>query len=79
MQPVDSAQSLSIIQCCLKAYIGDDQIEIIGRIWNEMKMQNIFNVQHYTEMMRFYRNKQMSNEVERIFDEMIDANVKPNV
>lgn len=76
---VDNTQALEILRCCTYARVDQNQSDVINNIWNELKKNdNQFQIQHYNCMLQFARDKANVKRVQEIFDEMVNANVKPN-
>lgn len=78
-QKVDSTQALEILRCCSYARIDQNQSDVINNIWNELKKHdNQFQIQHYNCMLQYARDTANLKYVQQIFDEMVNANIKPN-
>lgn len=77
-QHIDSVQSLHILKCCTKDLIDENQSDTVNEIWNELKQQNKFQVQHYNCYLRFAKDKRDAKCAQDSFDEMIKAGIKPD-
>lgn len=75
---VNITQSLNILQYCVNGKFRNDPSPIVNEIWQQIKRQTSPTIQHYTAMMQFCQEWRNSKELQAIFDEMIEANIKPN-
>lgn len=77
-QPIDSSHTLEILRCCSHAQTMQTQSHLVHNIWNELKQQNEFQVEHYNYYLRFATDKRDSKCAQNVFDEMVEAGIKPN-
>lgn len=75
---VDINQTLNILRYCANGKFHNDPSPIVNEIWHQLKRQNAPKMQHYIAMMQFYQACQKPAELQAIFDEMIEAKIKPN-
>lgn len=75
---VDINQSLNILRYCVNGKFRNDPSPIVKEIWHQLKRQNAPTIQHYIAMMQFCQEWRNLAELQAIFDEMIEAKIKPN-
>lgn len=75
---VNITQSLNILRYCVNGKFRNDPSPIVNEIWKQIKRQTSPTIQHYIAMMQFCQEWRNSEELQAIFDEMIEANIKPN-
>lgn len=78
-EKVDSVQALEILRCCSYARLEQNQTNLVNSIWNELKKQNNqFQIQHYNCLLQFARDKANTKLAQQVFDEMAEADIKPD-
>lgn len=75
---VDNNLSLDILRYCANGEFHNDPSPIVNEIWNQLKIQNEPKAKHYIAMMQFCQKWRNSVKTQTIFNEMIEAKIKPN-
>lgn len=79
-EKVDSDEALEILRCCSFARIEQNQSKIVNNIWDELKKhENQFQIQHYHCMLQFAKDKADAQRAQQLFDEMVNAAIKPDM
>lgn len=75
---IDGDQAFEILNYCCHTNQNMNS-KVIESIWEELKKQdNVYQLQHYNLLLYIARSRNDSKFAQNIFDELINANIKPN-
>lgn len=77
-RPADSVEALELLRCCTQARTGPNQTDIVHDIWKELKRHNRFQIEHYSYLLQFAKDKRNTQLAQEIFDEMIKDGIRPD-